>query len=218
MKKEILEKDIPDLNIFMMCSQVNEGAFCKVPKGFHIRRLKREELDVWKRFPFDSVDGDISTYIDYMTQYYNDVYLEKEDLFYDSCLVICDTNDQPVGTCFAWKAYGKVWTIHWLKVYKEKESKGLGRAILTEVMMGIPKEEFPVYLHTQPGSFRAIKLYSDFGFKIIKDKTVGNRANQYKQSLKYLKYFMGDYYKELKFVKTDGSFGKIAKQNKINEF
>jgi hypothetical protein len=27
--------------------------------------------------------------------------------------------------------------------------------------------EYPVYLHIQPSSFRAIKLYSDFGFSLL---------------------------------------------------
>ena len=97
-----------------------------------------------------------------MTQYFNNVYLHNEEEFYNQCLFICDKNDKPVATCFLWKAYGKIYTIHWLKVLKEYEGLGLGRAILTEVLKYIPDNYYPIYLHTQPGSFRAIKLYTDF--------------------------------------------------------
>ena len=211
------EKDIPDLNIFMMCEKVNKDAFREIPKGFHNRKCKKEELNIWKEFPFDT-EEDKHNYFDYMTQYFNNVYLHNEEEFYNQCLFICDKNDKPVATCFLWKAYGKIYTIHWLKVLKEYEGLGLGRAILTEVLKYIPDNYYPIYLHTQPGSFRAIKLYTDFGFKILTDEKIGNRENNYKESLKYLKYFMKEKYECLKFDKSDGSFSKIAKESDINQF
>ena len=85
-------------------------------------------------------------------------------------------------------------------------------------MRNIPSEYYPIYLHTQPGRFRAIKLYTDFGFKILTDEKIGNRENNYLESLKYLKYFMKDNYNKLEFTESDGSFSKIAKQYKINQF
>ena len=211
------EQDIPDLNIFMMCEAVNKKAFKDIPKGFHIRNCRKNELDIWKIFPFDT-EIDKCKYFDYMSEYFNNVYLPFEDEFYKKCLFICDENDKPVATCFLWKAYNAVYTIHWLKVLKEYENLGLGRAILTEIMRNIPSEYYPIYLHTQPGSFRAIKLYTDFGFKILTDEKIGNRENNYLESLKYLKYFMKDNYNKLEFTESDGSFSKIAKQYKINQF
>lgn len=213
----MLERDIPDLNIFMMCEEVNTKAFKDIPKGFHVRNCRKKELDIWKRFPFDT-EEDKTLYYDYMTTYFENVYLPCQDLFYEQCLFVCDENDTPVATCFLWKAYQKVYTIHWLKVLKEYEGLGLGRAILTEIMKNIPKEWFPVYLHTQPGSFRAIKLYTDFGFKILTDEEIGNRKNNYKESLMYLEYFMKEHYQNLKFTKSDGRLSEIAKQSNINQF
>ena len=191
------EENIPDLNIFMMCEKLNEAAL--------------------KDFPFDT-NEDKETYKKYMTKYFNDVYAGYEELFYNSCLFICDKNDKPVATCFAWKAYDNFYTIHWLKVLKEYEGKGLGRAILSEVMKNIPKEEYPIYLHTQPSSFRAIKLYSDFGFSILTDEYIGNRKNDYKESLTYLEYFMGDKFKEIKFLESDKTFSLIASKSSVNQF
>lgn len=213
----MLEKNIPDLNIFMMCEKVNTQAFTEIPSGFHIRNCRQEELDIWKKFPFDT-ESDKAEYYDYMTEYFNKVYLPYEDKFYSQCLFICDANDKPVATCFLWPAYQSVYTIHWLKVLKEYEGLGLGRAILTEIMKNIPREYYPIYLHTQPSSFRAIKLYTDFGFKILTDAKIGHRENNYKESLKYLEYFMADYYKSLKYTKSDGSFDELAQTSNINQF
>lgn len=214
----MLEKDIPDLNIFMMCEKLNEGALREIPEGYHIRNIRKDELDIWKEFPFDN-EEDKKEYYEFMTNYFNDVYKVKEDEFYNNCLFICDSNDKPVATGFAWIAYGKFYTMHWLKVLKEYEDKGLGRAILSEIMSNIPKDKYPIYLHTQSGSYRAIKLYSDFGFSILTDEYIGNRKNEYKESIPYLKYFMGEErYSKLNFTDSDGKFSIVASKSDIHEF
>ena len=139
------EENIPDLNIFMMCDELNKEALSDIPNGFHIRYCRKDELDIWKEFPFDN-DSDKNEYKEYMTNYFNDVYAPNEELFYKSCLFLCDTNDKPIATCFAWKSYDSVYTIHWLKVLKGYEGMGLGRAIISEVMKNVPKEGYPIYL------------------------------------------------------------------------
>ncbi len=212
------EKDIPDLNIFMMCEKYNKSASRKIPKGYHIRKLRKDELETWFLFPFDTIDGDKTGYLEFMKEYFKNVYSSKSEIFYNSCLVVCNNKDIPIATCFAWKAYNKYWTIHWFKTLKTEEGKGLGRSILTEVMNSIPENEFPVYLHTQPGSFRAIKIYSDFGFKILTDDFIGTRKNNYKESIKFLKHFMKQYYDDLEFAKSDEKFSNVAKLYDINEF
>lgn len=211
------EKDIPDGNIFMICDSVNKDAYKNIPKNFYIRKLRPSELNLWMEFPFDN-EEDKQKYKEFMKNYFNLVYLNKKEIFFNSCLVICDQDDNPVSTCFAWKAYDKFWTIHWFKTLKKYEGLGLGRAILTQVMKSIPKNEYPVYLHTQPSSYRAIKIYSDFGFKILVDKKIGDIDNDYKKSLKILKIFMKDYYNSLKFEKSDGSFSDEVDKSKIHEF
>lgn len=212
-----MKKNIEEKNIFMMCENVNELAYTSIPDNYHIRKLKESELNLWFEFPFDN-DEDKKQYKEFMLKYFNDVYLKKKDIFFNSCMVICNNTDKPVCTCFAWKAYDKFWTIHWFKTLKSYEGIGLGRAILTEVMRSIPKDEYPVYLHTQPGSFRAIKIYSDFGFKILTDHKIGNRKNEYKISLKYLKLNMGKYFNDIKYTKSDGTFSKEVEKSCIHEF
>ena len=56
--------------------------------------------------------------------------------------------------------------------------------------MPLAPEEYPVYLHTQPSSYRAIKLYTDFGFSLLTGGRVGQRENQLAQSLPILREVM----------------------------
>ena len=124
---------IPDLNLFMMCQKLNLHALSEMPAGYHVRNCQEKELDIWKAMPFDTQEL-ANQYYDYMTQYFNSVNATKRELFFQKCLFVCDENDKPVGTCFAWSAYEKITTIHWLKILKDYEGKGLGRALLSIVI------------------------------------------------------------------------------------
>ena len=123
-------------------------------------------------------------------------------------------NDSPVATCLLWKAYGLFNTIHWFKTLKGYEGLGIGRALLSVIMKDLAREEYPVYLHTQPGSYRAIKLHSDFGFQIISDERVGHRKNDIEACLSILKKFMpAEHFKGLRIVRAPATF-----LNELNKF
>ena len=208
--------DIEGCNLFMCCKTLYKNALSEIPEGFTIRPCRKEELDIWCGFPFDH---EPEKYRDYMQQYFQDVYQPREAEFFRKCLFLCDRNDTPVGTCFAWEAYGNVTTIHWYKVRKEVEGHGLGRALLSAVMKDIPEGDYPVYLHTQPGSYRAIKLYTDFGFALLTDKQVGFRENELDIGLPYLKEKMPEAdFARLRFEKAPEDFLQAVKSSPISQF
>ena len=61
---------------------------------------------------------------------------------------------------------------------------------MTDVLSALGPDDMPVCLHTQPSSYRAIKLYTDFGFKFITDPAVGARVNDLERALPALKQVM----------------------------
>ena len=215
----MLEHEIPDLNIFMMCDKLNNSALSKLPDGYHIRNCRPDELKIWKEFPFDN-EEDKKEYYEFMSQYFNDVYSCNLNEFYNRCLFVCeDETDRPVATCFIWKAYNKINTIHWFKTIKEYEGKGLGRALLSYIMCSLNEDDYPVFLHTQPGSFRAIGLYSNFGFKIVTNDVIGYRENHFKESLPILKQFMKEEsFNNLQFIEAPALFDESAKLSKKSQF
>jgi ribosomal protein S18 acetylase RimI-like enzyme len=211
-------KEIADIDLFMMCHSLNPDALTEIPKEYHIRTCRRNELDIWKAIHFDDPMS-ANKYRVFMTKFFNEVYAERESLFFQKCLFVCDSNDTPIATCFGWKAYETISTIHWFKVLKTFEGLGIGRALLSIVMKSFAESDYPIYLHTQPSSFRAIKLYSDFGFAFVTDEVIGYRRNGLDESLPFLKTHMYPKdYERLQFTKAPEHFLKAVTSSAINQF
>lgn len=86
-------------------------------------------------------------------------------------------------------------------------------------MKSIKEEDYPVYLHTQPSSYRAIKLYTDFGFAFLTDPIIGYRKNDLEESLPVLKAYMPqEYFEKLQFAKAPEDFLEAVKSSPINQF
>jgi hypothetical protein len=140
-------------------------------------------------------------------------------VFFDKCLFVCDSQDRPIGTCFAWRTYEKITTIHWFKVQKQFEGLGIGRALLSYVMQNLSNDDFPVFLHTQPSSYRAIKLYADFGFELLSDPVIGNRTNDLKVCLPILQAVMpSEAFQALKVTRAPSLFLETVNTSSIEQF
>ena len=173
----------------MMCERLNQHALTDLNPDYHFRNCRPDELELWKAFPFDSDTVPVE-FENFMNQIISDTYRRDMDTFFRNTLFVCNKEGRPVATCSYWKAYGKINTIHWLKTRKAYEGKGFGRALLSSIMRRFNNKDYPVYLHTQPGSFRAIKLYSDFGFQLLRGGRLGTRVNELEKCLPILKEFM----------------------------
>lgn len=201
-----MDDAILDANLFMICRALNRAALRALPAGYHVRTCRRDELALWKAIHFDD-PATAEAYRPYMTEYFDRVYAPKGDRFFDTCLFVCDRADQPIGTAFIWRAYDQFQTVHWFKVKQAYEGQGIGRALFSIIMQDLAAADYPVYLHTQPGSYRAIKLYSDFGFKLLTDPVVGGRQNELQASLPVLQRYMPPaYFAQLEMTQAPVDF------------
>lgn len=212
------EEEIPDKNIFMMCESLNRKALTELPVGYSVRNCRFDELNRWKKMPFD--DPDLAEEYDgFMADYFTTTYGGKEDLFFAKTLFVCDAQDKPIATCLNWKAYDQFTTIQWFKVLKECEGQGIGRALLLIIMQEIENNDYPIYLHTQPSSFRAIKLYSDFGFSLLSDAQFGTRRNDLDECMPILKQFMPqEFFHQLRITTAPQEFLCSIRQHTTNQF
>jgi hypothetical protein len=80
-------------------------------------------------------------------------------------------------------------------------------------------EDYPIYIHTQPSSFKAIKLYSDFGFKLLKGGRIGHRDNELEKSLQILREFMTQNdFDRLEIIDTPSNFIKLTASETTTQF
>jgi hypothetical protein len=114
------EEEIPDKNIFMMCSALNLNSLTELSASYSIRSCRPDELGIWKTMPFDDVDL-AKEYDGFMSDYFTTTYGGKEELFFTKTLFVCDRQDKPIATCLGWKAYDEFNTIQWFKVLKGYE-------------------------------------------------------------------------------------------------
>ncbi len=208
--------EIPDYNIFMMCEHLNEEILVELAPDYHLRNCLPSELNIWKRFPFDTVEM-ADEYDGFMSNFFAETYKYNEALFFENTFFVCDIQNQPIATCSIWKAYNQINTIQWFKTLKNHEGKGIGRALLSLIMKKCNNSDYPILLHTQPSSFRAIKLYSEFGFSILTNERIGGRINDFKKSLPILKNFMNDFDK-LEFTKANDAFIKLIENETTFQF
>lgn len=212
------EEEIPDKNIFMMCESLNRNALNELPASYSIRSCRPDELGIWKKMPFD--DANLAkNYEGFMSNYFTTTYGGKEDLFFAKTLFVCDKQDKPIATCSTWRAYDEFNTIQWFKVLKEYEGQGIGRALLSIIMQKLSTHDYPVYLHTQPSSFRAIRLYSDFGFSLLSGDNFGIRKNDLAECLPILEGFMPkEYFQKLRISHTPKEFEDTVNKYDTNQF
>ena len=113
----------------------------------------------------------------------------KEDP--DRGVFILNEQGKPVGSCLTWfhpRGNGIAASLHWAIVSPFEQGKGVGRAACTEALnRHAVKGNSPVYLHTQPWSWRGIMLYISLGFKLQKTDTFSKHINQYSQAMEALK-------------------------------
>ncbi|MCL2367798.1 MAG: GNAT family N-acetyltransferase [Oscillospiraceae bacterium] len=155
-------------------------------------------------------------YMDFINAYYDKVYAPHADEFFRRCTFAVDAEDKPVATSGIWCSYGRINTVLGFFVLPEYEGRGIGRGLFSEVMKCA---EGPVYVHTHPIANKAIKLYTDFGFKFIVDTVVGYRANNFRESLPYLKEVLSEKgYTTLPTVKANLALLEAALLSEFAEF
>ena len=122
--------------------------------------------------------------------YFTSTYLQNRTLL-NNILFLLNENNLIVGSCIAWQDKRKesiVSSLHWLVVDEEYQGRGLGKALCYATMIRFKAQgNFPVYVHTQPWSWKAIFLYLSIGFKLQKTDTFSHYENEYYKAMTALK-------------------------------
>ncbi|WP_099205965.1 GNAT family N-acetyltransferase [Scatolibacter rhodanostii] len=182
----MLDKTIPYKNIIMEANQ-KQALANFFPEGYRIKGFEPGDEKHWAEIV--TAVGEFETEkeaYDYFISHYS----SQMKLLAERCLFILNEEEQYAGTCMAWfdnKDENRVGSLHWLAVHPDFQRKGLAKVLIEKVMTIFEKENlFPVYLHTQTWSYKAVLLYSRFGFHMLKTQTFSHYKNEYQDAIPIL--------------------------------
>ena len=184
----MLDKTIPFFHIIMRCDRVLPMDI-KLPDGYSIRTYQPGDEDAWAALEF--ANGEFSTPEEAKT-WFVPHYLHTPELAAERVFFAVSPAGEIVGTAIAWEHDPRgmgVRALHWVTVREDHQRKGIGRALCQTCLRLFRREDnaAPVYLHTQPWSWKAILLYISLGFKLQPRDTFYTYENQYVQAMKTLK-------------------------------
>ena len=181
----MLDRTIPFCNTILKCSNYKIRDV-ELPEGFSIVSYRPGYEKEWARL--ECAIGDFDSALE-AEQYFVETYLRVPEML-PNILFALDTDNAVVGSCIAWhdkRGSDTVSSLHWLVVDEQYQRIGLGRALSVSVMnIYAEQDAFPVYIHTQPWSWKAILLYLSLGFKLQKTDTFSHYENEYDKALNEL--------------------------------
>lgn len=191
----MIDASIEYKSIIMRCDRIDKSAYLELPSGIEAVFYKEGMEMVWAKvqkaageFAEDSVSD--------AAAYFMERYGDRRQELSERCVFLKEQETgRYIGTCMAWfeqKNGEEVPVLHWLAVDDAYAGNGYARMLITQVMKLFERfaKGQKIYLHTQPCSYRAIKLYNDFGFSITRTDTYGTAVNEYEEAMPLLKKHM----------------------------
>ena len=198
----ILDRSVPFYNTILRCDRYDTTEFI-LPDGFSIVPYSDGYEKEWARLEY--AIGDFSDERE-AENYFVSTYLPDRKKR-ENCLFLLNPKNKVIGSCIAWQdAHGDspVSSLHWLVVEEEYQGRGLGKALCLAVMNLFARQSgTPVYIHTQPWSWKAILLYISIGFRLQQTDTFSLYENQYENAMTTLQRVVPEEYFEIMKKSSD---------------
>lgn len=183
----MLDRSIPYCNVIMKCTRWDKTSV-QVKDGYSIRSYQPGDEATWARLEHGI--GDFDSYEEALS-YFTRTYLQGDSRELERIFFALETaSGQVCGSVASWRDLRNgqpISSLHWLIVDPSHQGNGLGKALLQTAMNWyLEAGELPVYLHTQPWSFRAIRLYAGQSFRMQKTDTFSHYENHYSQAMETL--------------------------------
>lgn len=199
----MIDCNIAYKSIIMRCDRIDKSAYAEPDSDVEIEFFQQGMESVWaevQKGAGEFADCTETEVVSYFTKRFGESQQELER----RCILLKEKETGTyIGTCIAWfepKGEETVPVLHWLAVKDTYANRGYARVLITKIMNIFEQvdSEQKIYLHTQPCSYKAIKLYNDFGFCMTKADTYGTAVNEYTEAMAILeKYMTSESYKRL---------------------
>ncbi len=194
------DRTIPFYNMILKCTQYDQKHII-LPDGYQIVSYQPGFEADWARMEYSA--GDFENEKE-AADCFCDKYLIGHSR--DDILFLLEKTGSVIGSCIAWTDDRKgipVNSLHWLIVDQNFQGKHLGRYLCESAMNRFYRRGGePVYIHTQPWSWKAVLLYCSLGFRLQKSDSFSNYTNQYDNAMETLKTILSE---EQINILTEGS-------------
>ena len=177
----MVDKTIPFYDIIMRCDDP-QHIQVTLPEGFYFDTYRDGDDEAWARMELYA--GDFKTY-EIALGYFRSAYLTRREELEKRFVQVRNPEGVSVCSCIAWKTFRNEFpaaALQWLVTAEGYEGLGLAKATAFETVNRYRRlGEAPIWLHTQPWSYKAVWLYYQAGFRIAaKDQfqTFNNRFDQ----------------------------------------
>ena len=196
----MLDRSIPYYNIIMKKNAPTTVSVLALPPQFELHTYRPGVQQQWAELEHEI--GDFPS-VQAASAYFSQTYLSRPDLLAQRGIFVSDKKSGGlVGAGIAWfddQNGAPVSSLHWLITKEAYQGSGIGSALIAAALNIYEQENaFPVYLHTQPWSYQAIRLYHKFGFQLMKQESFAGYENQYALAVPVLaRYIAPECMKEL---------------------
>ena len=184
----MLDKTIAYKNIIMRADAFLKGFTVRLPEGFSIKPYEAGDEMHWAAI--ETSVGEFDTQVE-AEDYFQKTYIPYSQELERRCFFVIAQDGTYAGTCTAWymmREDGQTGVVHWFGVRPEYQGLGIGKALLGKVMQYFEEiNAYPVYLHTQTWSHKAIGMYHMAGFGILKEESFDNNQNDFTEAMDVLK-------------------------------
>ena len=183
----MLDRTIPYYNMILRCDRVLPMEI-SLPDGYAIRGYQPGDEDAWAELAWMCGDFDVP---EAARQYFTEKYLQDASLAAERVFFLTAPDGSIAGSVICWEDDRRgmpVMSLHWLFVREDEQGKGLGEALCRHALRIFRRidNSRPVYIHTQPWSWKAVLLYVKLGFKLQPEDTFAAYENQCEQAMQTL--------------------------------
>ena len=162
-----------NIEVIMILEDLTKLPKFELPEGYVIRNFKDGDKQLWAEV--ETAAGEFTDPLQGIKQFEFE-FERYQDELKERFLILENKDGDCIGTSMGWfddnffrAGYGRV---HWVGIHPDYQGKGLAKPLMSKTMEIIKERHEKCYLTTQTRSYKAIKIYLDFGFvPYIKDET-----------------------------------------------
>lgn len=182
----MVDKTIPFADIIMR-NDDPQFTQATLPEGFYFDTYRDGDDEAWARM--EHYAGDFKTY-EIALGYFRSAYLPLMEELKKRFVIVRNKDGEGVCSCIAWKTFRndkRAAALQWLVTAEGYEGLGLARAVAFETVNRYCQlGESPIWLHTQPWSYKAIWLYYQAGFRITANDRFQTFNNRFAEAMPVL--------------------------------